>query len=135
MSTNIGLIESNIIENRIHVNRGAGTVCVGTPDSELAKGPAKVLRITDCNTCVVEATSVNNCVTSEAHLRIPVETSIPTLEGKIREYWCKREVIIVEYETESMSKVRFSGVPRRVFREEKDGYVDIDFEGVHIELY
>lgn len=135
MSTNIGLIESNIIENRIHINRCAGTVSVSSPDSELAKGPAKLLRITDCNTCVVETTSVNNCITSEAHLRIPIETSIPTIESKIREYWSKRDTIIVEYETDLMSKVRFSGVPRRVFREEKDGYVDIDFEGVHLELY
>ena len=97
MSTNTCLIECNIIENRIHINRGAGTVSVSSPDSELAKGPAKVLRITDCNTCVVEATSVNNCVTAEAHLRIPIETSIPTVESKIRDYWSKREAIIVEY--------------------------------------
>lgn len=135
MSTSMCLIESNIIENRIHVNRGVGTVSISSPDSELVKGPAKSLRITDCNTCVVETTSINNCVTSEAHLRIPVETNTPSLEGKIREYWCKRSTIIVEYETDLMSKVRFSGVPRRVFREEKDGYVDIDFEGVHLELY
>lgn len=135
MSTNTCLIECNIIENRIHINRGVGTVHVSSPDSELAKAPATFLRITDCNTCVVEATSVNNCVTSEASLRIPAEINIPTLEGKIREYWCKRDAIIVEYETDSLSKVRFSGVPRRVFREDKDGYVDIDFEGVHLELY
>ena len=135
MSTDVGLIGCNIIENRIHINRCEGTVYVGTPDSEWAEAPAKLLRITDCNTCVVEATSVNNCVTSEAHLRIPVETGMPTVEGKVREYWCKRNIIIVEYETDSLSKVRFSGVPRRVFREEKDGYVDIDFDGVHLELY